>query len=1516
MLVPHDSPAAAAAAAAALASPGHSIYLASTRLDVQTLVICAQTSIIAAAPSSLAAQPTASPAAARSPCPSSGAAAKRASQLESQPQVGAGRTPRLRPRSVELGSRAREALLDIGRAARELRHGGTSRSRIDEAAAAASASAASHTQLPNVFLDAQPRARDETDPDERARERASAAASLEGRQAVADQVVRVRRVLRIRPRQGTPQVGAMRAAVFSRLESDDASGLWARLDAPPCELVADEEPATAAECSMAGRAGRFQPSDAASDAGSESDDEEEEGALDPDRMLFKLEPPAAAARTRWAAHSSALDAGTVEQHDVIVRVRLRLSPPTPASIYSSATHQRTPSGPRPRRTSQGAPPSAYPNMAQSPRLRPSSGSRQLVFIAAPSSAQLVRALESDEPRNVEGVHCSVVQEPGREQDFEWGWSPSALTQSRGKYACAFVEREERTGACTLLASFAFFVELPKSSASLSSSGQTEATSAPAAVSTFSYQLSNHSSASHSFADLRGSSDPLAVRARRISGSFGSNTPATPADTRANFAFPSVQPAQPPASASAEVRPMRLELDQTEISLKDVADDSPVFRAALQNLERKTATLRKTAKTVIRATADVQAQLSASRAAQAALDEAMQELCFSAPGSVAVLMRDFLSEARARARAQEEDEARMLFECIERPLRGVLETCRATQEQHKTFEHESRTYYSQTQKWLSSRATPAAEPDTTYAASAIGFDKSAVKQDRLDEKQKLRQARFDLARLEIFRASARLHGGETELHLASKALELCAWHAKRPAGGDAGSWPTTDAKTLLSSFKLGLAAAAEDFQTRDIEMRERIAELQARIAQLESSLGKVGDDGDSGKGAGSDELALSAVTRQAGNKIKTMISSLGGIGSPSSASLSSAALVPSASMNSTTGSSGPDGETESGVAETPTKPGTGQRLRHTVSLKLSGGASGPNGVSTPVFGALQRLRNSHHSTGPNDERRGSVPSAAVSLDGEYVEVSPTRTRMASAPLAENMPVNPFEPMQARSPASPRRALSQSSTQASPMGRARPVFPNHRSPMTTDRQSPGIKRSASDCARLGELSPRGLPTRSASGLGIGGVTLLVDEPEDAKTPMPFPRNVTRSGNLSPVVAPGLERKKEGLLWVLSKPIAGACGSDAPRGVNRATHWREAWVVLSGSGHLGEYAAWRESKILEPSQPLIDLRFATVREGRGVERRFTFEVVTRDSRRFFQAPDEAGMRSWMAAIGRAIESLLNGTSSVRHVEKVARSVDIGAMSPDDFGASGLRAFGGATPASGKDGLGQSRAFSQSLTDLSSAASARLFNRMSDSHRTSKRDQRHGAAGGGHSEHLSTLTESMPGSAGLVPQTPTRHAGFERGISNKTPVSGYVADGGFGQPTSGPITMLPAALRSQTHLARRQGTEISDSNSSWSEIESEYDVRIAEAVHNSYGGSSAMTRAGASSNGSSAFSHRRSGTADSPIMSRQTSATGSNGHVRQRIERINSSNSTKVTRAAEVARISRLPENASCADCRAPGT
>lgn len=157
----------------------------------------------------------------------------------------------------------------------------------------------------------------------------------------------------------------------------------------------------------------------------------------------------------------------------------------------------------------------------------------------------------------------------------------------------------------------------------------------------------------------------------------------------------------------------------------------------------------------------------------------------------------------------------------------------------------------------------------------------------------------------------------------------------------------------------------------------------------------------------------------------------------------------------------------------------------------------------------------------------------------------------------------------------------------------------------------------------------------------------------------RDYSQAGAFSDKV----QHRKEGLLWALSRP-----GSHVdPKGLNKQA-WHKYvqslkkrvllievlrfWIVLD-QGKLSEYSNWKQR--LDLHMEPIDLRMASVREARGAERRFCFEVITPQYIRVYQAPSEEDMHAWINALNNALQNAFEGrgpppqfspTSSPTHV------------------------------------------------------------------------------------------------------------------------------------------------------------------------------------------------------------------------------------------------------------------------------
>ena len=818
---------------------------------------------------------------------------------------------------------------------------------------------------------------------------------------------------------------------------------------------------------------------------------------------------------------------------------------------------------------------------------------------------------------------------------------------------------------------------------------------------------------------------------------------------------------------AGVRSAHLDINRTDIALEDAEEDSPVFRAAVAGLEKRTTAMKKACKALLKVWSESKTQYLNAIQADEQLAQAFDELAAATPNTLGQLKPILLDPAREKEIRRAKERVEMMEAHIEKPVQRLLELCRGAQEQIKAFDAESKSYYAGMQKWMSSSSSTSApsaarssNPAIAPIAAAGALALSLTSGDVSAEKQQLRNLSFARARIELYAVMSRLHGGKAELELFKEMTAFAAWCAESPNRTWGSNWPTDPARTTLTSLYAGSQQANVTADSINTQVLARLNELEAQIGSLEVVAGEPNE--------------APILVRAPGQRIRNLLTTFG--------------------IHSSSTSSAP-----SFNHDVPASSALG-KMRGKMSKRLSLGSTNKSEMAAAAAA------------------NGLASPASAYSRGLLSPTSPPISPMInSTPLLMSTPLRPTQRLSHSSEVGDEStelfAVEQMANSPSLARRSNSLHSHRPSSNELDQRKRSVLRGRSTTEDGGASQGLGIITSSESSGGGGQ-----------------------------------DRKKQGVLWV-SKPISGSGGVDAPRGVSRAYHWHEAWVVLSGSGHLGEYAEWKDAKILEPSAPMIDLRFATVREARGLDRRFTFEIVTRDQRRFFQAPDEAALKEWMGAIAKAIESLINGTSSVRQVDKVARSSGrfngfADTLSEEDEFGRGTTNSGGGYALSGR--------FSQSLTDLTNPGigAARLLQWGSDAAAglRPKRDSR----------VLSMVSES------------------EQGISNKTPLAGYLGSHG-------------------KHMSR----EMSESGFSIaSDTETDFDKRIEEMVHTNYGGSTAA-----------AGLQRRA----SPLHGASAS-TGGGGLNSPRLASA-SSGRNKEARAAEINAIARRAENSMCADCRAKG-
>ncbi|CAO1628009.1 unnamed protein product [Sympodiomycopsis kandeliae] len=1158
-------------------------------------------------------------------------------------------------------------------------------------------------------------------------------------------------------------------------------------------------------------------------------------------------------------------------------------------------------------------------------------------------------------------------------------------------------------------------------------------------------------------------------------------------------------------------PLLASLDRTELALDEIEKDSPVTRAAFANLDKKTATLKKFSKAILKCAAEVKGHMAALQASESGLAECYANLASAmTPSGLDVVAKSSVTEERSRTAKMRAEELRSLHEHVEMPVKALLDTCKRAQDAHTAFEAESKVYYAATQKWLSKGG------NTTTEVTGSNVDPdSAPRHERGQEKQQIRELKFLLSRLELFDAFTSLHGGQAELDLAASALASYSSLSQVVLGlwGQQPLATHNTAMMAMEAFLPSLDAERQRVSAVRYSCAQRIASVQAHLAALESSLAK-SKSIDEGNGLAaaynrkfgsasthnvtlstspqkendvvvhSPEMsdvshadlppsmdpklfptmppAPSASTSPQAKKQQRFRNILGSIGG-SGAMEAFIAAPPTGSQVKDSNTTAKDGLVDQEAAtESPQRQMKFKQLKQQVAERIQNGqataaaliakSKSRTGNAQPAVdqGSGSHLRNDDSEIRTSEADGIAFPSpldfhlmsgeatSRQSLnirsrnDDERSDAPPRLSRgqrllsNASPRQGVNAAWSPLSSVSSQSPptsSAPQRSTSMSGTSSGGfVSRMRSDFTAIRSrnrvPSLTSIGHRTSAGSNTETDTVSRLTPSDAPQISPlpSSTSFSDKSLLPNEDDGGKLEnarlstqmkdselMPPPPTAPFKISLEPPSSPP-GRKKEGILWVMSKPITGPAGTDAPRGVNRSYHWREAWVVLSGSGHLSEYSDWKDAnKILSPSSPMIDLRFATVREARGVERRFAFEVVTRDHRRLFQAASEESMQEWIGAISKAIESVLNGTSSVRQVDKVASRnqkhtsplLDGGFFGndhiaednelEDDFETERrnrdvLNDFG--RTSSDIQKLGVHRPWSQSLTDLGNLTSgiggmspAKLFQRFSgqqgegvveqtSTSLQSKRNSRvqtkkHGeeasswatsaadarasvaseaASGSSASGKRNSRIKSNGGSTNGTPVLGSTAA--LGGISNTTPVSGYVGSDHSDRPTHlrRSIRDNKGQRRLTQHFSEGATKYPSGLNlgSVGSEEDFELDQRIEALVNSHYGSTSElMNLAGPAAYSSpvpggavatfqpdshgekdeehrdlhkklsrASSGHHRSVSVGTATLSR----SGASGMARTLTT---SRTSDKYTRAAEVMSLASQSGNTCCADC-----
>jgi Arf-GAP/SH3 domain/ANK repeat/PH domain-containing protein len=365
--------------------------------------------------------------------------------------------------------------------------------------------------------------------------------------------------------------------------------------------------------------------------------------------------------------------------------------------------------------------------------------------------------------NVRLIH----KRPPRTETFRWTWNYRPNTTppcSLERLQCAFISCSPKTESIRLLATFAIFFE------PVVAHGPTAMMrpSTPEAIanSNWAFELTAAAAESNSPSPRR----RFSLKKSQPQTSPTPSSIATDSSQRDESNLPCALPSSPVDSADGEFD-----------------EDGPLFRATLLTLEKRSVSLRRSLKTMLKAAESVSIITANLEEAETRVDAAISELAETNPSTVQALIEAYWGEARLKKALRRREERGMFQRDVIAPLTGIVADLKAVETRKKVWEAESKEYYDHLSKYL-------AGPSSTAASDAIA---------KADDKHVARKERFSRARREY-------HSALTELSLFREAdvLSLLARYAR-------------------AEHDLFVAAAADLASTGNLSALDRRVEEQAK-----------------------------------------------------------------------------------------------------------------------------------------------------------------------------------------------------------------------------------------------------------------------------------------------------------------------------------------------------------------------------------------------------------------------------------------------------------------------------------------------------------------------------------------------------------------------------------------------------------------------------------------------------------------------------------------------------------------
>ncbi|KAG0144390.1 hypothetical protein CROQUDRAFT_65103 [Cronartium quercuum f. sp. fusiforme G11] len=627
------------------------------------------------------------------------------------------------------------------------------------------------------------------------------------------------------------------------------------------------------------------------------------------------------------------------------------------------------------------------------------------------------------------------------------------------------------------------------------------------------------------------------------------------------------------------------------------EDGPLFRAKLTGLERRSGNLKKSLKSIIKLLEQYHQTLSNLIECEKKLDEGFTQLDDISPASYRPLKESYLQNAKLYIYALHNERLQQLESTALQPLKRIFNKLKEIDNHKKAFEYESKSYYDYIAKYLAIRAEVAADSLSKEAKSAEKFQQMKTK--------------FILARVEYHH---RLY------HLAvfqeSEVLQIL-----------------TDYQiTQHQSLCLGT------------DLAQRLNPLGDKLHQLKQSLD-------------ANQIEIDIQKASLEEHRRYWATKLGSLSNPvtipehnSNSSSNSFNLIDSARLSIDHMVSLPNNSRASFQIPTTTKPSQANRLTlqpissTSIPLPL---VSPPISPHTRSHELGEKLKTFVHSLAGITFQRDLVGSSSsnnisTTVGGTGSEGQPTE-ESTTAVLQERRTRRPKTCSTEPSAIAHTTSGPSSSVRSSSLD-----LPS--TATTSDLTVPQVHSKLSEQIKSFSTPRFDLPAN------VNQRKSKVEDDEEKEDL----RSINESSDLIEQQSPSQLRKKEGFLYSSTKPNQIGLNNvhnqtnNIILNVNEpdtssSKSWKKLWCVLSG-GKLSEYTTNEDNQTkfeIHNNRPPIDLRFATVREARKVERRFTFEIITPHLKRTYQATMDQEMKDWIRAISASIESLLDGTSSVRNFD-----------------------------------------------------------------------------------------------------------------------------------------------------------------------------------------------------------------------------------------------------------------------------